>query len=88
MINTSDDILLFGKSQEEHDACLEALLARMKECGLTARLDKCEFSKEKLDFFGYELSAKGIKHMDEKIEVLRKCKQPNNVKELHSFLGL
>ena len=38
----------------------------MKECGLTARLDKCEFSKEKLEFFGYELSAERIKPMDEK----------------------
>ena len=88
VINMSDNILLFGKSQEEHDTCLEALLARMTECGITGRMDNCDFSKKKIQFFGYALSAEGIKPMDEKIQALRKCKQPQNIKELHSFLGL
>ena len=35
VINKSDNILLFGKTQEEHDDCLEVLLACMEGCGLT-----------------------------------------------------
>ena len=88
VITKSDNILLFGKTQEEHDSCLEALLSRMEECGLTARIDKCEFCQEKIQFFGYEVSAEGIKPTHEKVQALQSCKMPLNVKELHSFLGL
>ena len=88
VINKSNNILLFGKTQEEHASCLEALLSRMEECGLTARIDKCEFCQEKIQFFGYEVSAEGIKPTHEKVQALQSCKMPLNVKELHIFLGL
>ena len=88
MINKSDNILLHGKTEEEHDECLEALLERMEECGLTARIDKCEFAKERIVFFGYDLSADGIRPTDEKKEALRSVKKPTTVRELQSFLGL
>ncbi|KAK9752634.1 Reverse transcriptase (RNA-dependent DNA polymerase) [Popillia japonica] len=35
VINVSDDILVFGKSQEEHDVALESVLERLKQSGLT-----------------------------------------------------
>ena len=88
VINKSDNILVFGKTQKEHDDCLEALLERMDECGLTARIDKCEFSKEKLEFFGYEISAQGIRPTEEKKQALKSCKKPESLKEVQSFLGL
>ena len=34
-INISDDILVFGKGQEEHDQCLEKLFKRAREKGIT-----------------------------------------------------
>ena len=86
-INKSDNILFHGKTEEEHDECLEALLERMEECGLTARIDKCEFAKERIVFFGYDLSADGIRPTEEK-EALRSVKKPTTVRELQCFLGL
>ena len=52
-INISDDILVFGKSQEEHDQNLRCVFQRLKEKGLTLNRSKCEFSKGRLEFFGY-----------------------------------
>ena len=40
-INLSDDILVFGKSQEEHDQALEATFKRLRESGLTLNWNKC-----------------------------------------------
>ena len=85
VINKSDNILLFGKTQEEHDDCLEALLARMEGCGLTARIDKCEFAKKNLEFFGYEISAQGIRPTEQKKQALRSCRKPETMKEVQSF---
>ena len=42
-INISDDILVFGKGQEEQDQCLEKLFKRAREKGITFNKDKCKW---------------------------------------------
>ena len=49
-LNISDDILVFGKT---HDHSLEAVFRRLKERGLTLNERKCEYSEDKVEFFGY-----------------------------------
>lgn len=39
--NISDDIIVFGKSQVDHDEALRAVLQRMRENNLTANPNKC-----------------------------------------------
>ena len=51
--NISDDILVFGKTQSAHDHPLEAVFRRLKERCLTLNERKCEYSKGKVEFFGY-----------------------------------
>ena len=58
--NLSDDIIVFGKSQSEHDANLEALLERLCEKNLTLNKDKCSFNRNKISFVGYVFSDQGI----------------------------
>ena len=41
-IKIGDDILVFGKGQEEHDQCLEKLFKRAREKGITLNKDKCK----------------------------------------------
>ena len=50
--NISDDIIVYGRNQEEHDTALHLVLQRMEENGLTVNIGKCEFSKSELEFFG------------------------------------
>ena len=38
-----DDILIFGKDQQEHDDHLYAVMKRLQEAGLTLNWAKCEF---------------------------------------------
>ena len=43
-----DDVLVYGKSQGEHDERLVAVLKCIEECGMTLIIsDKCEFLKHK-----------------------------------------
>ena len=37
-----DDILVYGKSQEEHDKRLTTALQRIAKAGITLNKDKCE----------------------------------------------
>ena len=39
-----DNILIFGKDQDQHDAWLTVVLRRIQSAGVTLNKDKCKFS--------------------------------------------
>lgn len=84
--NMSDNIIVFGKSRDEHNACLQAVFKRLREKNLTLKKDKCEYSKTKLDFFGYVFSDKGISADPKKIIAIKNLPGPQNVSELCCLL--
>ena len=86
--NMTDDILIFGKTDAEHDKMLMKVLERLEQRGVTLNAEKCEFNKRELTFFGLKMSAEGIKPTDEKCQALREATPPSNVKELRSLLGV
>ena len=45
-VNMADDILVFGKSREDHLRNVREVLKRLEEEGLTLNREKCEFFKE------------------------------------------
>lgn len=48
--NTSDDILIWGSTQEEHNTNLQEVLKRILEHGLRLNRDKCIFNVTSLVF--------------------------------------
>ena len=46
-INISDNSLVFGKDQEEHDQRLDKLFKRAREKGITFNKEKWEFNKDR-----------------------------------------
>ena len=86
--NISDDIIVFGQSQKEHDEIPNLVLQRLEQTDLTLNKNKCEFSKTKLNFFGLQFSEHGISVQDSKVDVLNDAKSPKIVSEVRSILGL
>ena len=86
--NISDDIIVFGKSQADHDATLQAVFQKMRENNLTANPAKCLFNQSSIDFFGHHFSADGISADDKKVASLINASPPKNATEVRSFLGL
>ena len=86
--NISDDIIVYGKDKEEHDARLERVIKRLGERGLTLNAAKCQFSMDKLIFVGMVLSGNGISCAAEKVEAITSAREPRNASETRSFLGL
>ena len=56
----ASDIIVFGKTQAEHDSSLQATLKRLQQRGAKMNNGKCIFSVHEL-FFGHVFSAQGIK---------------------------
>ncbi|XP_028416022.1 uncharacterized protein K02A2.6-like [Dendronephthya gigantea] len=86
--NISDDIIVFGRTQEEHDAALADTFQRLREKGLTLNGSKCVYNKQNLAFFGYVFSAKGMSADPKKIAAICDATPPTNPSEVRSFLGL
>jgi hypothetical protein len=83
-----DDILIYSKSCEDHEHHLRIVLGRLRAHQLYAKLSKCKFWLEKIAFLGHILTTEGIEVDPSKVEAVSKWKQPSNVSEVRSFLGM
>lgn len=88
VINISDDILVHGKSQEEHDRALHAVFTRLQEAGCTLNEKKCSFNQSELVFFGYKFSKNGIEPDPAKVKAFTALDSPKNASEVRSLLGM
>ena len=86
--NISDNILIGSIDTQNHDENVRGCFQILKENGLTTNLKKYLFRKTEISFFGFKISSDGIKPMDDKIDAIMNFKEPTNVKEVRSFLGL
>ena len=86
--NISDDIIVFGKNQHEHDKALRAVLQRLREKNLTLNKDKCEFNQSSISYTGHTLTAEGLMPQDSKIRAVQETEAPKCAKDVKSFLGL
>jgi len=83
-----DDILIYSRTQEEHAEHLRLVLDVLREKQLYAKLSKCEFWMDEVQFLGYVISAQGISVDPAKVETVVKWESPKSATEIRSFVGL
>jgi hypothetical protein len=87
-LNMTDDILVHGVGYEDHWRNLVKVLKTLEEHGITLNLEKCQFFKKDLTFYGLNVSENGVAPTEDRCRVLREAKPPANAKELRSLLGV
>ena len=87
-LNISDDVVVFGRTQAEHDDALRAVFHKFSEVNLTLNRQKCEFNKPSITFFGFVFSGKGISPDPTKVEAIKNVKPPTTISGVRSFLGM
>lgn len=83
-----DDILIFGATEEDHDAAVKQVLQVLHSYDILLNDHKCLFKQREVDFLGHKLSADGVSPSEVKIKAIQACRAPNTKEELRSFLGL
>ena len=83
-----DDILMTGKTDEEHFWTLVWVLLVLQEAGFTVGPEKCEFFKDEVTFCGYRINKNGVGPMEKNVKAVLEAPEPTNVSELKSFLGM
>ncbi|KAJ0916075.1 putative nucleotidyltransferase, Ribonuclease H [Helianthus annuus] len=83
-----DDILIYSKTQSDHEQHLRLTLELLKKEQLFAKFSKCEFWLKEVQFLGHIVDEQGIQVDPSKISAIKDWDTPTTPTEVRSFLGL
>ena len=83
-----DDILVFSKTEAEHEEYLRLVLQKLREHQLYAKLSKCEFWLKEVSFLGHVISNGRVAVDPKKVSDVLSWNSPQDVSEVWSFLGM
>ena len=86
--NIADDIIVYGKTREEHDENLDRCLTCLKQRGLTLNKGKCKFLSNILEFFGQIFSKEGTRPDPKRVKDLLNAQVPKDICDVHSLSGM
>ncbi len=79
-----DDLIVFGRTLEEHEERLLKVLDRLQSEGLKFSVDKCTFCQTSVSYVGHIVSQEGVSTDPSKIEAVNSWPRPQNVSELNT----
>ncbi|KAK3084611.1 hypothetical protein FSP39_016239 [Pinctada imbricata] len=82
-----DDMVVLGKSAQEHVENLRVVFERFRQHGLKLKPKKCDIFLPEVEFLGRTVNAQGVHMGDQYIKAVRDWKVPTNTKEVERFLG-
>ena len=84
----SDDVIVWGRTQQEHNTASESVLQRFREKGLTLNGPKCRSNKTSLEFYGLIFSKDGLKPDPKLVSDFVNASCPQNASDVRSLLGM
>lgn len=82
-----DDILIYSDSYEEHVRHVREVLERLREFSLYAKLSKCEFETQEVDFLGFRIGLAGVSMDPSKVAAIEEWPEPETYRDVQCFLG-
>jgi len=82
-----DDMLIYGRTLEEHDRLVTEVLGRLQANGLAVSPEKCVWRTQEVEFLGYVIGRGGIKMSEDNVTAVLEWETPKTLKEVQSFLG-
>jgi len=83
-----DDILIYSKSEEEHELHLSLVLDALRKNQFYGKLKKCAFWLSEVAFLGHVINQHGISVDPKNVASIVNWQRPTTVTEIRSFLGL
>ena len=88
VICQTDDILVFGRTETEHDERLHKVLSRLHDANLTINSSKSEFKKTTIKYVGHIVGPSGISADPERVVGIKNLEAPTDVHSVHRLLGM
>ena len=77
-----DDILIYSKSEEEHEGHLRIVIQDLRDHQLYAKFNKCDFWLTEVRFLGHVVSTSGVSVDLEKVEEIINWERPKSIFEI------
>ncbi|XP_073820661.1 uncharacterized protein [Musca autumnalis] len=87
-LNFIDDIIVYAETKDEHDRRLKKVFDRLRKFNVTLNIKKCVIGVSELEFLGHRLSPNGITPTFDKVDAIKRFREPSTSEEVRSFLGL
>ena len=88
-VGIADDIVVYGKTEAEHDKALHNLMAVGRVCGLVFNAHKCDMKTSQVKFFGCLYDKEGVHPDSAKIADITSLPTSGClIRELQQFLGM
>ncbi|HEY9759020.1 MAG TPA: RNase H-like domain-containing protein, partial [Oculatellaceae cyanobacterium] len=82
-----DDIIVFGRTWQEHMENLEEVFKRLSSYDLVLGAKKCHFAKKEVHFLGHIVTREGVKTDPEKVKAVQNWPPCQNKTDIKKFLG-
>lgn len=82
-----DDILVYSKSEEEHEEHVKKVLQILREYQLFVKRSKCTFCKQ-IEYLGFIVSEEGLSVDPAKVKDILEWPRPTSVSEIRGFLEI
>ncbi len=83
-----DNLMIFGRSLEDHELHLFQVLSRLQEHRLVINLEKCVFGAISVDFLGHRVSVDRDRPLLAHMETVEKFPESTSIREMQAFLCL
>ena len=83
-----DDIVIHSKNSIEHLQHLKKTFKLAERANVVFRPSKCQFGMQRIRIWSWVVDKDGISADPKNVEKIKNAKEPRNVKEVRSFIGL
>lgn len=83
-----EDILVYGRSLDDHLNHLHTVLSVLQSNTLFAKASKCRFGVSEIDYLGHLISSNGVRADPSKLHAMLQWPVPLSIKSLRGVLGL
>ena len=82
-----DDILIFSRTYQEHIKHLRLVLERLRKFELYAKLSKCFFFRNEVEFLGFIVGSQGVRMDPDRVGAITEWPVPRSSRDIQVFLG-
>ena len=83
-----DDIVVTGKTDDEHLQHLQVVFQKLECGGLKLNKEKCVFMAPSIEYLGHQIDKDGLHPTEEKVTCIKQAPTPLTITELKAFMGL
>ena len=88
VVCVADDVIIHGKTLEDHDKHLDAFFGRCREKNVKLNKEKLVLRSCSITFKGHKITKEGLQTDPQKTEAIKDYPVPQNLEELRRFLSM